>query len=156
MTTSYNRQTDEATIEIYYTRGAHTRSAPKLQEGTEAFELSRDLRCFADETFERQDVTLSEALDVAYASLGEPVSITLEPFEYDATDVVRVADHVYKRLQGPRADSKLPYDGTQTRSAAVGDLIVVDGTIVMVGHGYDFPILGELDELQDDDGRGGE
>lgn len=149
-----------AEIEILYTKGAHTRDAPKLEPGTEAFELARDLRCFADETFDRrEELTLEHAIDVAYASLGDPVEISLEGFDYDATDLDRVADHVYKRLQGPRADSSLPYDGSGTRSASVGDLIVVDGTVVMVGQGFDFPVLGELErdgDDGDDDGSAGD
>lgn len=153
MTEAYtDADANRATVRVFYTRGAYSRDAPTLERGTEEFELSRDLRCFADETFEMRDVTVEHALDVAYVELtDEPVEISTENFDYDANDVVRVADHVYSRLQGPRADSRLPYDGSETRSMAVGDLVVVDGTIVMVGSGYDFPILGDLDDVQDDD-----
>lgn len=148
-TAEEQNETTTVEVEIRYVRGAHRRDADALEPGTEAFELTRDLRCFGEETFERRDITVAHALDVAYTALGDPVEVSLDDVAFDATALDRVATHVYHRLQGPRTDSKLPYDGTRTRSATTGDLLIIDGTAVMV-ESFGFAVLGDLDDLADE------
>lgn len=142
---------DTVEIEILYVRNAHSRDAERLSPDDEGYQLARDLGCFAVEAFERNDVDATEAIEKVYASIGDPVEITLEPFDFGAYETHRVLDHVYSRIQGARNDCVLPYDGAHHRSARVGDVIVVDGTHYMIGSGFDFHEL-DVDERDDQDG----
>lgn len=116
--------TDEVEIEVLYTTGAHTKGA-EFDEDGEAFEIARDLRGFGTEAFDDFDRDPQHALDTAYDTLFDAT------VEHD-DDIDALLGNVYERLQGPRTDEQLGYDGSETRSLGVGDVIVVDGTPYIV------------------------
>lgn len=116
--------TDEVEIEVLYTTGPHSADA-EFDEDGEAYELARDLRGFGTEAFDEFDRDPQHALDTAYDALFDAT------VDHDG-DIDALLGNVYERLQGPRTDEQLGYDGSETRSLGVGDVIVVDGTPYMV------------------------
>lgn len=135
---------ESATVEVdvLYTRFGDE------AETDEAQELSRDLRTFADP----DDVLELDAdeFEAAYKRLGEPVEVRLDDV-VDEDNRRAVIAHIYDRLQGGRVDDELPYDGSTTRSATLGDIIVVDGRAALVGEIASFPDLGDAEHLPIDD-----
>lgn len=135
--------TETADVEVYYTRGGHQRDAENLERGDRALEVARDMRTFADP----EDLT-AETFDIAYAKVAEG-EVSLDDV-VDTDNVTAVLGHIYSRLQGGRVDEELGYDGSETRSAMIGDVIVVDGRAALVGEGASFPDLGEFQYLTND------
>lgn len=88
--------------------------------------------------------------EAAYKRLGEPVEVRLDDV-VDEDNERAVLGHLYDRLQGGRVDDELPYDGSTTRSAMTGDVLVVDGRAFLVGEIASFPDLGDAEHLPIDD-----
>jgi hypothetical protein len=120
--------TDEVEIEVLYTHGAHSKGV-EFDEDGEAFELARDLRGFGTDAFDDFDRDPQHALDTAYDTLFE---FTVDAELDDVHDAGDLLGELYDRMQGPRTDEQIGYDGSETRSLGVGDVIVVDGQPFMV------------------------
>jgi len=120
--------TDEVEIEVLYTTGAHTKGV-EFDEDGEAFELARDLRGFGTDAFDDFDRDPQHALDTAYDTLFE---FTVDAELDNVHDTGDLISDLYDRMQGPRTDEQIGYDGSETRSLGVGDVIVVDGQPFMV------------------------
>ena len=115
--------TDEVEIEVLYTHGAHSKGV-EFDDESEAFELARDLRGFGTDAFDDFDRDPQHALDTAYDTLFE---FTVDAELDDVHDAGDLLGELYDRMQGPRRDEQIGYDGSETRSLGVGDVIVVDG-----------------------------
>lgn len=113
----------EATIDILYTTGSHTRGET-FDEDSDAYQIGRDIRGLGTDAFDAYDIDPQHALDVGYDVLYE--------FDGRFGDLDQYLEDIYHRLQGPRRDDEIGHDGTETRSMGVGDVIVVDGTVYMV------------------------
>lgn len=134
-------------VEVRYTYGPHSEGV-EFDADAEAFEIARDLRGFGTEAFDEFDRDPQTALDTAYDSLFE---CTVE----DAEDVDELLRDIYQRLQGPRVDDQLGYDGSKTRSLGVGDVIRVDGTPYMVDRfGFTELVFEREAEVQEGDDGG--
>ena len=120
--------TDEVEIEVLYTHGAHSKGV-EFDDESEAFELARDLRGFGTDAFDDFDRDPQHALDTAYDTLFE---FTVDAELDDVHDAGDLLGELYDRMQGPRRDEQIGYDGSETRSLGVGDVIVVDGQPFMV------------------------
>jgi hypothetical protein len=120
-------------VEIHYTKFVGDRDH-------EAFEITRDIRTYADP----DDVT-AETFDIA-------CEVSLEDIVPGSRDNINtVLGHIYSRLQGGRVDEELGYDGSETRSSMIGDVIVVDDHAYLVGEGASFPHLGRVEYLHDEE-----
>lgn len=113
------------TVAIYFAAG-HSRDEDVDTE-SERFLIARDLRGFGSDAFDELERDPQTAFDVALDQIGDAVEIT-DDFE-NTTDLLQ---SVFMACQGPAKPDTLPYDGTQTRSMQVGDVIVADGTAHMV------------------------
>lgn len=120
--------TDEVEIEVLYTHGAHSKRV-EFDDESEAFELARDLRGFGTDAFDDFDRDPQHALDTAYDTLFE---FTVDAELDDVHDTGDLLGELYDRMQGPRTDEQIGYDGSETRSLGVGDVFVVDGQPFMV------------------------
>lgn len=108
-----DQQTETVDVDINYT----TFDADAVSD--ETFETARDIRCFGD-----LEMVTPETVDAYERVAGGEVS--LDQLVDDDPSIGLVCGHVYSRLQGGRTDDDLGYDGTEMRSAMIGDVIVVD------------------------------
>jgi hypothetical protein len=128
---STDAQTDTKTaafdVAVRYTAGPHSEDVDGPEPGSEPFELGRDLMAFGTDAFTDFDHDPQHAVDIGTERIAEA---TIQA-DADATPF-QVAAAVYDRMQGPRTDEILGYDGSKTRSMTVGDLVIVNGTPIMV------------------------
>lgn len=127
-TDANDASTDEqtVTVQVYYSAGAHTKGVEPPAKETERYEMGRDLRAFGAKAFGQRDYSPKYAIETGMDKIDEG-SITVGDTDPDC-----VAKEVYTRMQGPRQDDELDYVGSERRSMMVGDIIVVDGTAIMV------------------------
>lgn len=129
-----------AQIEILMTTG-HSKGEDVDPE-SERFQIARDFFGFGMDAVDEFGRDLEHALDVAYDSVFQFTTT------YDG-DVDGLLADLWERHQGGRQDVESGYDGCETRSMYVGDIIVVDGTAYMVEKiGFQ-----ELDVMTDADER---
>lgn len=130
LTNTETSDTRTASVEVHYTRFIDDRD-------DEAFDLTRDIRVHA----RPGDIT-AEVFDLAYEKVhGGEVSLedVLSPEKANV-----VLSHIYSRMQDGRVDDELSYDGSETRSMMVGDIIILNDVAFLVGPSS-FPVLGEAD-----------
>lgn len=116
---------DTVDVEVLYHRGAHTADAADVVPESDLFDLTRHLGCRGADTFEDRDITPAEAIAGAYATIGRT---TMDASDVDSLD--RFLEAVWTACQGPLRNDL--YDGSQTRSMMVGDVVIVDGDAYMV------------------------
>lgn len=145
--TEATQSTDEVTIEILM-HGEPTRDSDPIEEGSERFEIARDLMTFGPEVFEKTDNTVEYAIETGFETIGDPVTINADALE-GADEPLRLAENVYRTCQGPTKPDLLPYDGEHVRSMSVGDIVVIDGTAYMAAK-FGFEEIGQIDELRSD------
>jgi len=121
--TDSDETTDDVQIEIYMTAG-HTRG-DDVDTSSERFRVGRDLRGFGSDAFEEFGHEPAAAFETALDPVFEFTVAEIE-------DTDAFLEDIYSRMQGPRQDDEIGYDGGETRSLTVGDVIVVDGTPHMV------------------------
>lgn len=120
-------------IEVHYST---------MDPESEAFELARDIRAAAD-----PDLVDEHSFAAAYDRVGGG-TIDTDEWPFDPTDTRTILGHVWDRFQGGRVDNVLGYDGSETRSMMIGDIIVVDGFAFFVGPVTSFPGLGKVEYLR--------
>jgi hypothetical protein len=120
-------------IEIHYTT---------FDPNADGFETARDIRTFAD-----PDLVTSTSFASAYEQVSV-VDVTATDLNHIGTDTDTdsdaLLDEIYRRLQGGRHDDVLGYDGSETRSAMLGDIIVLGTDAYLVGEIATFPELGDI------------
>ena len=81
----------------------------------EHLETARDIRALGE--IEMVD---EETLEEAYTTVAEA------EIEETFDDRIRFLENIYKRMQGGRRDAEIGYDGGETRSMMMGDVIIVE------------------------------
>jgi hypothetical protein len=134
-----------ATVQVFMTAG-HSRHEA-VDTDSERFRIARDLRGFGLDAFEDFDHDPDRAAALAYDALGESVTLPAESFD----TVDELLQFVHDTCQGPRTATSMPYDGSETRSLTVGDVILVDGDAWMVARlGFE-PVPMAAADLRDDE-----
>lgn len=127
-TTAADRtDTTTVSIQVRYTLGPYAKDVDGPEQGTEEFVVSRDLRGHGTDAFFDLGHDPEHAVSIGTDEIAD-VELEADP---DATPI-DVAAEVYDRMQGPRVDDELGYDGSRMRSMTVGDIVVVDDIPVMV------------------------
>lgn len=116
---------DTVDVEVIYHRGAHTADAADIDPESDLYDLTRELGCRGTDTFDHRDITVAEAIAGAYTTIGRT---TMDTSDVDSLD--RFLEAVWTACQGGRRNDL--YDGSQTRSMMVGDVVIVDGDAYMV------------------------
>lgn len=150
MAQNQSHETEQSTqIEIRYVRGGAYADEPAIEPDSDDFELTRDLSGFGVDAFERRDEDVDEILERGYVSLFDfNVDVELETDD----DVRELLNEIYSRLQGPRVDEQIGYDGSEVRSMCTTDVVLVDGVPWIVVPFVGFQRLADaVDELQDED-----
>lgn len=110
-------------ISVHYVKDSR-----EFEEGTDDYHLVRDLRTFGTDYTDHSDVPLDEAFQTAYKTVVDERHV-----EVDGNKAPReIAEQVFRRMQGGRWDPELGYHGGKMRSLSVGDIVVIDGTALMV------------------------
>lgn len=76
-----------------------------------------------------EDLTIGSAVE-----LGDVYEIAIySDVEIDQeVEMIETLESLYSRLQGPRIDDEIEYNGENMRSAMMGDIFVIDGSAFIV------------------------